>query len=106
MFQDTLRDPEKYESGVRELLTELVSGRKMSDLSSEEMALLDRAVVDLNRPSSSSKPSPSPETALEKTAQMPSSEGSVLRTIDTAPVEEKVPDGLLPDEEAVPFWFR
>lgn len=105
MFQDMLRDPAKYEDGVSDLLVELVSGqKKLPDLSPEETALLDRATIDLSRPSST-KPSPRPERSLEKTAQKPSSEGSVLKASEP-PMEEAIPKDLLPDEEAVPFWFR
>jgi hypothetical protein len=104
MFQDLLRSPEKYEDGVSDLLTSLVAGsRSLKSLSSEEKALLDRAVGDLSRPSLP-RPSDSPKKSSETTEQKPSSEDSALKTKE-ASLEEQIPADLLPDEAAVPFWF-
>ena len=47
LFHGLLESPENYESGVSELLQNLVSGRKKrEELTPEEQSLLDRATVE------------------------------------------------------------
>lgn len=99
MFDDLLRDPEKYESGVSELLQQLILKQKqISSLSPEEMDLLDRATLDLNR-SSSPKPVESSKPSVEtvKTASATPSNEEIA--------EEKMPDDLIPSEGLDPHWF-
>jgi hypothetical protein len=114
MFDDLLRSPEKYEEGVSDLLLGMVTGRRsLKDLSPEEMEVLDRATVDLNRKTSSSKPDSSPEKSLATAPQQTSSEDSELQKeaaeAKEAKAEERaeaMPADLVPDEEMIPFWFR
>lgn len=95
MLDDLLRDPSKYEEGVSELLQELVGGRRtLESLSAEEMQVLDRATIDLNR-SSSRTPSKDSGASSPKTKPGASSESS----------EEEIPEELTA-EELVPDWFR
>lgn len=51
MLQDLLDCPQKYESGVLELLQRLASGHsKFYELSASEQDLLNQATLDLSRP--------------------------------------------------------
>jgi len=94
MLDDLLRDPKKYEEGVSELLQELVGGRRtLESLSPEDMMVLDRATLDLNRSSSNAHSSDSDASSPQKKPTTSSEESK----------EED--DGLTPDD-LVPEWFR
>lgn len=96
MLDDLLRDPKKYEEGVSELLQELVGGRKtLESLSAEEMTVLDRATLDLNRSSSNVHSSSSGDSSLKKKPPSSSEESDA----------ESPDEGLTPDD-LVPAWFR
>lgn len=103
MLDDLLRDPKKYETGVSELLQSLVSGSKtLQTLSSEEMTLLDRATLDLNR-SSSKKPFESSEDSSKLKTPKPSSKASKNEEPKS---EDRLPPDLIPDASAIPDWLR
>lgn len=108
IFDDLLRNPEKYEPRVQGLLLDLMSGRRrLAELPTEEREILDRATLDWNRKTSSSPPSPSPTTSSESEKLKSSSEDSVRRTKEAeVEPEREVPSDLIPDEEMIPFWFR
>jgi|SRR5688572_29259070 len=109
MLDDLLRDPEKYEEGVAELLQSLVAGSKsLQRLSMEERDLLDRATLDLNR-SSYKKPSPPlADSSAPKTPEK-SSESSSEEKEEGLP-KEKVAQPKEKDQPAddlaVPDWLK
>jgi hypothetical protein len=71
LYQDLLDNPSRYEEGVSSLLLGLTSGeRRISDISKQEMELLDRAVLDLGQPRRD-KPKPKPEVAPKRMAARP-----------------------------------
>ncbi len=88
LFYDLLDRPDSYEKGVYETLLKLLSGKKLDDLTAEEKALLNRAVLDNAQPvrqKATSPRRPPPEPAE-----------------DEKELEEKVLE--LPD--APTFWWR
>ncbi len=58
LYLDASDHPEKYEDGVLDLARDLVQHKR--DLSSEERALLDRAIIDFMAAASKTKPKPLP----------------------------------------------
>lgn len=94
VFEDLLRSPEKYEPGVDQLLQELMTGSKSLDtLSTQDQALLDRSVLDLNR--SSSKEPASPSKTQKKQSATPVEPPDL--GVD---LEELIQEGLDPS------WFN
>lgn len=97
MLDDLLRDPEKYEAGVADLLQDLTSGRRqLQSLDTTEMAVLDRATLDFSRSSSKkqSESSPPPSPLKKQSSSFEEME------------ERDIPDDEGPDESVVPHWFR
>jgi hypothetical protein len=50
LMHDLLDHPENYEEGLLELLIALVGGKSQAECTEDELALLDRAVMDFNHP--------------------------------------------------------
>lgn len=102
LLDDLVRRPEHYETGVAELLQELVTGQKtLAGLSDSETLLLDHATLDWNR-SSSAKPPETQKTAALKTISDESSSSFYEDAGDTA--EET--DDVIPNDPLIPEWFR
>lgn len=104
MLDDLLRHPEKYEEreSVSAILHTLLSGRQsLKDLPKEEMEVLDRATLDLNR-SSSAKPE-----ALKPKAPKPIVKKAESRVKpEPEPKEDSPPEDLSPNEELIPDWLK
>lgn len=106
MFDDLLRDPSKYETGVSELLQELMSGSKtLETLSPMEQTLLDNATLDFNRKSTAVSSS-NPESSSAKTRSASSSRASTSSPADDEALEERPPKDLPPNADVIPSWLR
>lgn len=89
IYQDALSDPAKYEAGVLELSSSLLQGRKLKELTPEEMRLLDRATLSFVQV---------PRTAPAPTKPRPQPKPVV--------VEEKPTPGVdVPMTELPAFWW-
>jgi hypothetical protein len=117
LFQEAAEDPERFEPGVLDLLTEMVaSGKKATELLPAELELLDRAVTDYARPSTRRSASvralsPTPEPRLPEAVEQ-ASFGELLDNPDVE-LEWRPNGGLMPvaseapaGERAPTFWWR
>ncbi len=101
LYDDLIRRPDHYEVEAANLLQDLASGhKKLTELGSEEMEVLNRATIDLNRVSSN-KPLDSLKSSSVKKAPKPSSDDS-----ETQVKEASLEDDLIPQDSLVPEWFR
>lgn len=100
LLQSLLRCPAKYESGVAELLQKLTSGSsKLSTLSGDELDLLDRAVIDFNRPDIPPKSrAVVPPKALRPLLEEPEQEEEGYETHEDGDPQPKT-------AELPPYWW-
>lgn len=103
LFHGLLDSPESYESGVSELLQNLVSGqKKREDLTGEELQLLDRATVEFaagKRPQPAGGATRSREAAPKRT---PPEEVELIYQ-ERGP---HLPDMDLPESPPTRWWTK
>lgn len=89
LYEDMVHHPTKYREEDRDLVAELVAGRKMEDLGEEERTRLDQMVFDFLGPEPQPKTPPPPPRRPEE---------------DEEEGEEKVA-ALDPEPEFQDFWW-
>ncbi len=101
LYLDASDHPEKYEDGVLDLARDLVQHKR--DLSSEERALLDRAIIDFMAAASKTKPKPLP-IVKEASRMQDADEALGESRLDGWSLDEPAPSG---GDEAEPkaFWW-
>lgn len=91
LFYDLLDEPDSYESGTAELLQELINGKKIDELTPEQIALLDRAVLV------------HASTKIPRKSK-PKTPDSALRMVSGEDEEESGPTFVMPTGPT--FWWR
>lgn len=119
LYYELLEDPSRFEEGVSDLIQQLVSGaRSLESLSTDEMQLLDRAVVDWTRPrhrtSASSQPSLESNVSQPAVEYLSREEAVADPEVDLeyredgqhVPILEGTATPEIPTEAPSTFWWR
>jgi hypothetical protein len=102
LFHGLLESPENYESGVSELLQNLVSGRKKrEELTPQELELLDQATLEFAAGKRPAPPSKKVETRLPPRRLTPPEEMELIYQEKGPPI----PEDVVP-KRAPTFWWR
>ncbi len=106
LFQSLLDDPEMFETGVSELLQELISNhRQLSELDHEEQELLNRAAIDF---ATAKRPSPKPEPETTPTPRgLPAAARMAMSEPELEYREHGRPVPVIDVPKSAPtFWWR
>ncbi len=107
LFHGLLESPESYESGVSELLQNLVSGRKKrEELTPEESLLLDRATVEFaagKRPKQDGGAAPQSRAARTPKSMTPPEEAELIYSARGPHIPAAVADAPV---KAPSLWWK
>jgi hypothetical protein len=99
LYNDLLKNPDRYEDGVQELLSRLIMGAGTSELEEEERALLSRATLQYVSTDPPKPPRPEGKsTASKKPPRAKASEPSPRK-------KRPRPGKDVPVTEMRPFWW-
>ena len=105
LFQSLLDDPDRFETGVSELLQDLINKRKeLAALSQEEQELLNRAAIDF---ATAKSPRPKAEPSRHQARELPA---AARQAVEQSEVEYREGGGtgrtINVPKTAPTFWWR